>query len=394
MRRSVLSLCMGLLAACSSKQAQPPQSAPEVGVVTLRQQAVSLTTELPGRTVAYRIADVRPQVSGVIMKRLFVEGADVKAGQQLYQIDPAPFQASLESAQAALARAQANAVSTKLLAERYKPLSEARAVSAQDYDNAVASQAQAAADVASAKASVDTARINLAYTRVYSPISGRSGRSSVTEGALVTASQTVAMVTVQQLDPIYVDVTQPSAIMLRLQRELANGRLKKVGDNQAQSHLVLEDGSHYDQDGKLQFAETTVDQGTGSVTLRAVYPNEKRILLPGMFVHERIEEGVDEKGLLVPQQAITHNQRGDATALLVGPDNMASTRVISTDRAIGDKWLVSGGLAAGDKVVLVGLQRIRGGGGAVNPHEVSPDHPDPDAAAAPDAAPPKAPQKQ
>ena len=394
MRRSVLSFCMALLAACSSKQAQPPQSAPEVGVVTLRQQAVSLTTELPGRTVAYRIADVRPQVSGVIMKRLFVEGADVKAGQQLYQIDPAPFQASLESAQAALARAQANAVSTKLLAERYKPLSEARAVSAQDYDNAVASQAQAAADVASAKASVDTARINLAYTRVYSPISGRSGRSSVTEGALVTASQTVAMVTVQQLDPIYVDVTQPSAIMLRLQRELANGRLKKVGDNQAQSHLVLEDGSHYDQDGKLQFAETTVDQGTGSVTLRAVYPNEKRILLPGMFVHERIEEGVDEKGLLVPQQAITHNQRGDATALLVGPDNMASTRVISTDRAIGDKWLVSGGLAAGDKVVLVGLQRIRGGGGAVNPHEVSPDHPDPDAAAAPDAAPPKAPQKQ
>jgi membrane fusion protein (multidrug efflux system) len=391
MRLSVL-LCMGLLAACSVKQAPPSPSAPEVGVVTLKQQSVAINTDLPGRTVAFRIADVRPQVSGVVLKRLFIEGADVKAGQQLYQIDPAPFQASLESAAASLARAKASAISTRLLADRYKPLSEARAVSKQDYDNAIASQAQAEADVASAKAAVDTARINLAYTRVYSPISGRSGRSSVTEGALVNANQTTSMVTVQQLDPIYVDVTQPSTVLLRLRRELANGNLKKAGENQAQAALILEDGSRYDQVGKLQFAETTVDSGTGSVTLRAVYPNPNRLLLPGMFVHQQIEEGVDEKGLLVPQRAVTHNQRGDATTIVVGSDNVASVRVIKTDRAIGDNWLVSNGVAAGDKVVVVGLQRIHGGGGAVKPHEVSPDDAGKDDAAK--TAGSSAPQKQ
>lgn len=376
-------LCLSLLAACSAKQAPPPKPAPEVGVVTLQQRSVAIKTDLPGRTVAYRIADVRPQVSGVVLKRLFVEGADVKAGQQLYQIDPAPYQASLESAQAALTRAQASAVSTRLLAERYKPLSEAHAVSKQDYDNAIASQAQAAADVASAKASVATARINLAYTRVYSPITGRSGRSSVTEGALVNALQTTSLVTVQQLDPIYVDVTQPSAVLLRLRRELADGKLKTAGDNQAQADLMLEDGSHYDQAGKLQFAETTVDPGTGSVTLRAVYPNPQRILLPGMFVHQQIEEGVDDTGLLVPQRAVTHNQQGEATAIVVGADNMASVRVLKTDRAIGDNWLVSSGVSAGDRVVVVGLQRLQGGGGPVKPHEVAPDATDAPADSAP-----------
>ena len=375
-------LILGLLSACSAKQAPPPKPAPEVGVVTLKQQSVAIKTDLPGRTVAFRIADVRPQVSGVILKRLFVEGADVTAGQQLYQIDPAPFQASLASAQAALARAQATAVSTRLLAERYKPLSEARAVSKQDYDNAVASQAQAAADVASAKASVESARINLAYTRVNSPITGRSGRSSVTEGALVNALQTTSLVTVQQLDPIYVDVTQPSAVLLRLRRELADGKLKAAGDNQAQAELMLEDGSRYDQTGKLQFAETTVDPGTGSVTLRAVYPNPQRILLPGMFVHQQIQEGVDDTGLLVPQRAVTHNQRGDATTIVVGPDNVAGVRVIKTDRAIGDNWLVSSGVRAGDRVIVVGLQRLLGGGGPVKPHEVSPDTTDAPADAA------------
>ena len=352
-------------------------------MVTLKQESVVIKTDLPGRTVAFRIADVRPQVSGVILKRLFVEGADVRAGQQLYQIDPAPFQASLESAEAALARARATAVSTRLLAERYKPLAEARAVSKQDYDNAVASEAQAAADVASAKASMDTARINLAYTRVYSPITGRSGRSSVTEGALVNALQTTSLVTVQQLDPIYVDVTQPSAVLLRLRRELADGKLKAAGDNQAQAELILEDGSQYDQTGKLQFAETTVDPGTGSVTLRAVYPNPQRILLPGMFVHQQIQEGVDDTGLLVPQRAVTHNQRGDSTTIVVGPDDVAGVRVIKTDRTIGANWLVSSGVSAGDKVVVVGLQRLQGGSGPVKPHEVSPDTTDAPADAAP-----------
>jgi membrane fusion protein, multidrug efflux system len=391
--RIILSFCMVLVAACSHKDAPPPHSAPEVGVITLQTAPVSLTTDLPGRTVAYRVAEVRPQVNGVILKRLFTEGSDVKSGQQLYQIDPAPFLASLASAQAALTRAEATAKSTQLLAQRYKPLSEARAVSKQDYDNAVASQDQAAADVASAKAAVETARINVAYTRVASPISGRTGRSSVTEGALVNANQTAALVVVQQLDPIYVDVTQPSTVLLSLRRAMADGRLKRAGDDQAQAKLTLEDATPYAPEGKLQFAEVTVDPGTGSVTLRAVFPNPDKILLPGMFVHERLEDGVDEKGLLVPQRAVTHNQRGDATAVVIGADNKASIRVVKTERAVGDQWLVSDGLAAGDKVVVVGLQRIQGGAGEVKPHEVTPDElkkdPGQDSAAAP-AAPPTA----
>ncbi len=276
------------LAACSQKAAPPPPRPAEVGVMTLRQQPVTIVTELPGRTVSYRVAEVRPQVNGVILKRLYTEGSQVKAGQQLYQIDPAPFQASYESAQAALARAQATATSTRLLAQRYKPLSEARAVSQQDYDNAVASQDQAAADVASAKAALDTARINLAYTKVFAPITGRTGRSSVTEGALVAANQTAAMVVIQQLDPIYVDATQASTVLLRLQRALADGQLKKVGEGQAEAKLILEDGTPYSPNGKLQFSEVTVDSGTGSVSLRAVFPNPKNILLPGMFVREQL----------------------------------------------------------------------------------------------------------
>jgi membrane fusion protein (multidrug efflux system) len=389
--RLFLGFCMVLVAACSSKQAPPPPSAPEVGVVTLQTAPVSLTTDLPGRTVAFRVAEVRPQVNGVILKRLFTEGSDVKSGQQLYQIDPAPFLASLASAQASLSRAQATATSTQLLAQRYKPLSEARAVSKQEYDNAVAAQDQAAADVAAAKAAVETARINVAYTHVASPISGRTGRSSVTEGALVNANQTAALVVVQQLDPIYVDVTQPSTVLLGLRRALADGRLKRVGDDQAQAKLTLEDATPYGPEGKLQFAEVTVDPGTGSVTLRAVFPNPDKLLLPGMFVHERLEDGVDEKGLLVPQRAVTHNQRGDATVVVVGADNKASIRVVKTERAVGDQWLVSDGVAAGDKIVVVGLQRIQGGGGEVKPHEVTPDElkkdPSQDAAPAPASAP-------
>jgi membrane fusion protein, multidrug efflux system len=371
MRKFILATVV-LAAACSHKSAPPPPPPPEVAVLTLRTQPVVIVTELPARTTAFRVAEVRPQVNGVILKRLFDEGSQVKAGQQLYQIDPAPFQASYESARAALERAQAAATSSRLLAQRYKPLSEARAVSQQDYDNAVASQDQAAADVASAKAALETARINLAYTKMFAPISGRTGRSSVTEGALVGANQTTALVVIQQLDPIYVDATQASTVLLHLQRAFSEGQLKKVGDAQAEAKLVLEDNSVYPLTGKLQFTEVTVDASTGSVTLRAVFPNPQSILLPGMFVRERLEEGVNEKGLLIPQRAVGHNNLGEATVTIVGDDNKTSVRVVKTDRAIGDQWLVSSGASPGDKVIVVGIQSVRPGG-VVHPHEVTPD---------------------
>lgn len=369
--RCVAISCLLVLGACAKKEEKPPPPPPpEVGFVTVQPRAVALTTDLPGRTVAFRVADVRPQVSGVILKRLFVEGSTVKAGQPLYQIDPATFRANLASAVAAQAKAEASVVSSRLLAQRYKPLADAQAVSRQDYDNAVASQAQAEADVASAKASVETARINLVYTRVLSPISGRTGRSSVTEGALVASGQTTALVTVQQLDPIYVDVVQPSTMLLRLQRELKSGALQKASDSQAQVKLALEDGTAYEQPGKLKFAEVTVDQGTGSVTLRAEYPNPSGILLPGMFVHQRIEEGVNAQALLLPQQGVSHNARGEPTVLLVGDDGKAQQRTIKTDRAIGDQWLVSDGIKAGDKVIVQGLQSAKPNA-AVRAREIS-----------------------
>ena len=365
--------------ACSHHSAPPPPPPAEVAVLTLRTQPVVIVTELPARTTPFRVAEVRPQVNGVILKRLFAEGSLVKAGQQLYQIDPAPFQASYESAKAALERAQAAAISSRLLAQRYKPLSEARAVSQQDYDNAVAAQDQAAADVASAKAALETARINLAYTKMFAPISGRTGRSSVTEGALVSANQTNSLVTIQQLDPIYVDATQASTVLLHLQRAFSEGQLKKVGDSQAEAKLTLEDGSAYPLSGKLQFTEVTVDPGTGSVTLRTVFPNPQGILLPGMFVREHVEEGVNETGLLVPQRAVGHNDRGEATVTVVGADDKASVRVVKTDRAIGDQWLVSEGVAPGDKVIVVGIQSVRPGS-VVHPHEVTADELKPAAA--------------
>src|ERR1700733_14968675 len=375
--RRATSLCLvcgaGLAACSSGKTAAPVNPPPEVGVVTLHPQPVTITTDLPGRMAAYRVAEVRPQVSGVIVKRLFTEGSEVKAGQQLYQIDPAPLQANLESAQASLARARATFKSAALLTQRYKPLAEAHAVSQQNYDNAIAAESQAEADIASAKAAVDTPHINLAYTRMFSPISGRTGRSSVTEGALVDANQRTALVVVLQLDPIYVDVTQPSTMLLRLQREFASGQMKKVGESQARAQLMLEDNTRYEQSGTLQFAEVAVDSGTGSVTLRAVFPNPQHILLPGMFVHEQIEEGVNEHGLLVPQRAITHNARGEATTMVVSADNTVSTRVIKTERAIGDQWLVSDGVVAGDKVIVAGLQRLGAGGHEGKQKEESPD---------------------
>jgi RND family efflux transporter MFP subunit len=290
----------------------------------------------------------------VIQKRMFIEGSDVKEGQQLYQIDPALYQAAYDSA-------AATAESARLTVERYKPLTEVNAVSKQDFDNAVAAAAQN-------KAAADTARINLVYTRLLSPISGRIGRSAVTEGALVTANQATSLATVQQLDPIYVDVTQPSAVLLRLKRELAAGELVQTGGNEAEVHLMLEDGSQYKTPGKLQFAEVQVDQTTGSVTLRALFPNPDKLLLPGMFVREQIEEGRRTDALLVPQVAVTHNQRGDPTALVVNGENKVELRSLVTERAIGDKWLVTDGLKAGDRVIVEGLQFAKPGA-TVKPEE-------------------------
>jgi membrane fusion protein, multidrug efflux system len=365
MRAGVFAAALVLLSACGHKKAPPPPPPPQVKVVTLKMQPVSLTTELPGRTVAFKIAEIRPQVSGVILKRMFVEGSDVKLGQQLYQIDPALYRA-------AYASAMASAASAKSQADRYKPLAEVNAVSKQDYDNAQAQAAQT-------QASSETARINLVYTRLLSPIAGRTGRSSVTEGALVTADQTQVLVTVQQIDPIYVDVTQPSGVLLRLKRELAAGQLESAGANQAQVHLVLEDGTSYAPVGKLQFSEVTVDQTTGSVTLRALFPNPDRLLLPGMFVREEIVEGRRTEALLVPQVAVTHDQKGDPVALVVNAQDKVELRNLVTDRAIGDMWLVSDGLKAGDRVVVEGLQFAKPGS-QVKPQEAAAD-------AAPAAAP-------
>jgi membrane fusion protein, multidrug efflux system len=352
---------IGFLAAGCSRHAAAPPPKPAVTVVDLHARPVSLTTELPGRVSAFRIAEVRPQVNGIILKRLFKEGDLVAAGQQLYQIDPAPYEATLASARASLAHARASVTAAKLTAERYQALSEAHAVSRQDYDNAVATLLQDEADVASGEAAVRAAEINLAYTKVYSPISGRTGRSSVTEGALGTANQATSLVTVTQLDPVYVDLTQPSATIVRLKRELAAGQIRRLDGNEAPAKLLLEDGSPYGSAGKLEFSEVTVDEGTGSVTLRAIFPNSQGFLLPGMFVRATIEEGVREGAVLAPQNGITHAPDGTATALVVGADDTVEKRSVKLDRAIGDQWVVTKGLAAGDRLIVGGLQRVKPG---------------------------------
>lgn len=359
---SLAALTLTLAACGKEQQAAQGGGQPQVGVVTLKTQSVALSSELPGRTAAYRIAEVRPQVSGIVQKRLFTEGGEVAAGQQLYQIDPALYQAEVDSRRAALARVQAQLKTATLLVQRYKPLVDTRAVSRQAYDDAVAARDQASADVLAAKAALETARINLVYTKVLAPIGGIIGRSNVTEGALVTANQSAAVAAVQQIDPIYVDVTQSSVQLLRLKSALDSGLMQREADEQsARVTLTLEDGTQYDQDGKLQFSEVTVDPGTGSVLLRAVFPNPQRKLLPGMFVRARLAEGVASEGLLVPQRGVTRNQRGLPTALVVNADNKVELRTIKTDRAIGDQWLVSGGLAAGDRVIVEGLQSVRPG---------------------------------
>ncbi len=354
----IVALLPGMTACEKKKEAPPAPPPPAVKVVTLQPSTVTLTTDLPGRTVAYRVADIRPQVGGLILKRLFTEGGDVEQNEQLYQIDPALYRATYESA-------KATAQSSRQQVDRYKPLAEVNAVSRQDFDNAVATAAQN-------KASESAAQINLVYTKLLSPISGRIGRSTVTEGALVTAGQATALATVQQIDPIYVDVTQPSAVLLRLKREMAAGQLHAAGDNQAEVRLTLEDGSEYPLPGTLQFSEVQVDASTGSVTLRALFPNPDKLLLPGMFVHQRIEEGQRSDALLVPQQAVTHDQKGDPLAMVVGAENKVEARHLKTDRTIGDQWLVTEGLKAGDKVIVEGLQFVKPGAVAA-PEEFKPD---------------------
>ncbi|WP_306537188.1 efflux RND transporter periplasmic adaptor subunit [Geobacter sp.] len=369
MYRTRLMAVAGLLAAgmmvagCGRKSngTPPPSGPPEVGVVTVQPQRVELTTELPGRTSAHLIAEVRPQVGGIVQKRLFTEGSDVKAGQVLYQIDPSTYQAAHASARAALARAEANLIPARLKEERFRDLVKIKAVSQQDYDDASASLKQAEADVASAKAAVDTARINLAYTKVTAPISGRIGRSTVTDGALVTASQAAPLATIQQLSSMYVDVTQSSAELLKLKQNLASGLLKSNGAAQAVVKLVLEDGSAYPLPGTMKFSEVTVDQSTGSITLRAVFPNPKQTLLPGMFVRAIVEEGVSDQAILVPQRGVTRNPKGEATVLVVGAENKVESRTITVARTVGDNWLVSGGLKAGDRVILEGIQKAKPG---------------------------------
>ncbi|TJZ64498.1 efflux RND transporter periplasmic adaptor subunit [Chitiniphilus eburneus] len=361
----LLALIGGIgLAGCGKSQPEGAQNAAppavEVGVVKVGLQAVALDTELPGRTSPYQIAEVRPQVGGILQKRLFEEGSDIKAGQVLYQIDPATYQAEYESAKAALAKAEANVLTARNRASRYDDLVAINAVSKQDHDDATATLKQVEADVAGAKAALETARINLAYTSVTSPISGRIGRSTVTAGALVTANQAQALATVQQLDPIYVDVTQSTTELMRLRRDLESGRLKQAG-GKARVQLVLEDGSHYAQEGRLEFSDVTVDQTTGNVTLRAVFPNPKHQLLPGMYVRAVLEEGVNESAILVPQQGVTRDARGVAVAMIVNAEGKVEPRQLKTERTVGDQWLVSDGLNAGDQVIVEGLQKVRPG---------------------------------
>jgi membrane fusion protein (multidrug efflux system) len=355
-----------LITACGGKD-QPPgpgaggPGAPAVTVLTLKAESVPVATELPGRTSPYLIAELRPQVTGIVKERLFKEGSEVKAGQVLYQIDPATYRAAADSARANLARAEANVEAARLKAERYAELVKIEAVSRQDNDEAVAALKQAQADVGSARAALDKANIDLGFTRVTSPIAGRISRSAVTAGALVTANQAAALATVQKLDPIYVDLTQSSAELLRMRRDLEAGRLQRAAGNAVPVQLVLEDGSLYGAEGKLAFSEVTVDEATGSVTLRAVFPNPRGELLPGMYVRARLTQGVQGDAILVPHAAVSRTPRGEGQAMVVNAENMVEPRIIKTEQSIGDKWVVTEGLAPGDRVIVEGLQKARPG---------------------------------
>jgi len=348
-----------LLAGCGpSGKGNKTDDAPEVGVVVVQPQRVTITTLLPGRTVAYRIAQVRPQVSGIIKQRLFTEGAVVKAGQPLYQLDPAPYQAAYDSAQAAVGKAAANLLTVQLKYNRYLKLAQTGDVSQQERDDVTANLSQAQADEKTARASLETARINLAYTRIVAPIEGRIATSVYTEGALVTANQDAPLTTVQQYQPMYVDMTQPASAVIRLRRQLASGALKNADTNSASVRLVMDDGSYYPLEGRLQFTGVTVSEGTGAITLRAVFPNPDGILLPGMYVRAQLAEAIDEKALLLPQQAVSRDARGEATTLVVGPDDKVELRSISVEAAT-DQWRVIAGLHAGERVIVQGQVKAK-----------------------------------
>jgi membrane fusion protein, multidrug efflux system len=354
-----------LLNACSGEQQNAPAGgmpgAPAVTVMTVQPEPVPITAELPGRTTPYLMAELRPQVSGIVKERMFKEGSDVRAGQVLYRIDPAIYQAAYDSTRASLARADANLEVARQKAVRYADLVKIEAVSAQTNEEAQAAQKQAQADVGTAKAALDKARVDLDFTRVTSPIAGRIGRSTVTAGALVTANQQAALATVQQLDPIYVDVTQSSAKLLSLKRDLESGKLQRAAGNTVPVQLVLEDGSLYGAEGRLAFSEVTVDQATGSVTLRAVFPNPKGDLLPGMYVRARLTQGVNRAAMLVPHAAVSRTPSGEAQVMMVNSESKVEPRSVKAEQSIGDKWVVTEGLAAGDRVIVEGLQKVKPG---------------------------------
>ncbi|MCE0799783.1 efflux RND transporter periplasmic adaptor subunit [Buttiauxella sp. S04-F03] len=358
---SMLLLATGALTGCNDKgDEKAAMPTPQVNVFTVKAAPLAVTTELPGRTDAFRVAEVRPQVSGIILKRNFVEGSDIVAGNSLYQIDSATYQAAWNSAQGSLAKAKAAANIAHLTVKRYVPLLGTSYISKQEYDQAVANAQQADAEVKAAQAEVENARINLAYTKVTSPIDGRIGKSNVTEGALVTNGQASSLATVQQLDPIYVDVTQSSTDFMQLKQAVEKGSLQKA-NGKTTVQLLMEDGQPYPLNGDLEFSDVTVDQTTGSITLRAVFPNPQHQLLPGMYVRAKIDEGIQPEAILVPQQGVTRNPRGDATVMVVDENNKAVVREVVAPQAIGDKWLVTKGVKPGDKIIVSGLQRVRPG---------------------------------
>jgi membrane fusion protein, multidrug efflux system len=350
-----------LAAGCARQGAGPPPGPAEVGTVKLAQERVVLTSELPGRTAPYLVAEVRPQVSGLLQRRHFEEGAQVRAGELLYQIDPAPYRAATDAAAATLAMAEANLPAARARAGRLRSLAASHAVGEQDVEDAEAAFHRAEASVTASRAALESARINSSWTPIKAPISGRTGRSSVTVGALVTAYQPVPLVTIQQLDPIYVDVQQSSAELLRLRRVLSSGQLSRDAHSAGRVHLVLEDGTTYAHEGVLKFQDVTVEPTTGSVTLRMVFPNPDYVLLPGMFVRAIVEEGVDSSAILAPQQGVSRDSRGNALALVLGPEGRVEQRTLELGRALGDRWLVTSGLAAGDQLIVDGLQRVRPG---------------------------------
>ncbi|MFM5240393.1 efflux RND transporter periplasmic adaptor subunit [Aeromonas rivipollensis] len=358
-------LASGLLAGCGDK-GEAGQGAGEmppaaVDVVTLHAAPLQLMSELTGRTAPLRVAEVRPQVNGIILKRLFTEGSDVKAGQLLYQIDPAVYQAAVASAAANLAKAQANEQSARLKAQRYAELVKVKAISRQEYDDADAAWKQQVAEIGAAKAALQSANINLAYTRITAPISGRIGKSAVTEGALVTAQQADSLTSISQLDPMYVDVRQSTADLLRLKRQVAAGKLVQDESKGAKVRFQLEDGSQYSEEGSLQFSDVTVDETTGMVTLRVLVPNPHDLLLPGMFMRATLQEGERPQGLLVPQTAVTRTPKGGATVMVVTVDNKVELREVQLSRVVGDSWVVESGLKAGEKVIVAGLQKVKPG---------------------------------